>query len=89
LFNPTINAAADSEKPTEFSTAGVQNVTVTRIMNTMKNGTHNSAVGIARPSVNRCLTGTPWRAGSGAVTNSASARIAPGMMRSSVRRTSS
>src|SRR5262249_6577106 len=32
LFNPMINAAADSEKPTELSTAGVQNVTVTNTM---------------------------------------------------------
>src|ERR1700719_4995967 len=29
LFKPTIKAAGESEKPTELSTAGVQNVTVT------------------------------------------------------------
>ena len=73
LFRPMIKAAADSEKPTEFSTAGVQNVTVTRIMNTMKNGTQSSTVGTARPSVNRCFTGTPCRAGSGGATSSAPA----------------
>src|SRR5262249_15657353 len=32
LFRPMIRAAADSEKPTELSTAGVQNVTVTSTM---------------------------------------------------------
>ncbi len=61
-----ISAAADSEKPTELSTAGVQNVTVTSTMNTMKNGTQSRIVGTARPSVKRCVTGAPCRAGSGA-----------------------
>jgi hypothetical protein len=89
LLSPMISAAAESEKPTELSTAGVQNVTVTRIMNTMKNGTHRSSVGMARPSMNRCFTGTPSRAGSGGATSSAPAGTSPGMMRSSVRRTSS
>ena len=37
-----------------------------QIMNTMKNGTQSSTVGMARPSMNRCFTGTPSRAGSGA-----------------------
>jgi hypothetical protein len=32
LFSPMIKAAAESEKPTELSTAGVQNVTVTSTM---------------------------------------------------------
>src|SRR5262249_62415298 len=32
LLKPMIRAAADSEKPTELSTAGVQNVTVTSTM---------------------------------------------------------
>jgi hypothetical protein len=89
LFRPMIKAAAESEKPTELSTAGVQNVTVTSTMNTMKKGTQSSTVGMARPSLNRCFTGTPSRAGSGGAISSAPAGTAPGMMRSSVRRTSS
>ncbi len=44
---------------------------------------------MARPSMNRCLTGTPWRAGSGGATSSTPGGTSPGMMRSSVRRTSS
>ena len=88
LFKPMISAAADSEKPTELSTAGVQNVTVTKTMNTMKNGTQSRTVGMARPSLNRCETGTPVRAGSGGATSSPGG-TSPGMIFSSVRRTSS
>src|SRR5215468_2506988 len=55
LLKPMIRAAADSEKPTELSTAGVQNVTVTSTMKIVKNGTQRRSVGTARPSMNRCL----------------------------------
>src|SRR5215813_4901701 len=58
LLKPMIRAAADSEKPTELSTAGVQNVTVTSTMKIVKNGTQSRSVGTARLSINRCLTGT-------------------------------
>src|SRR5262249_302245 len=55
LLKPIIRAAADSEKPAELSTAGVQNVTVTSTMKIVKNGTQRRSVGTARPSMNRCL----------------------------------
>ncbi len=52
-------AVLAGEMPLSRNNAGVHSVTTVSTQKPMKNGTHNSSVPAARPSLNKCRIGAP------------------------------